>query len=158
MRKSLKVQIRKRLRLTVGQKRQICIFQRDHPNLTQEKIAEIFTGVFEKPVIRSTVSKILVQRDRFINAPENYDDAAKLKSPVALKLSDEIFNAYCLKSSQGVKMKIKDVQELAISLSQQEKYGDYFKNHKFACSWIAKWKKAYGLWINLGQLWDFKIW
>ena len=143
--KSLKVQIRKRLRLTVGQKRQICIFQRDHPNLTQEKIAEIFTGVFENPVNRSTVSKILVQRDRFLNAPENYADAAKLKSPDELKLSDEIFNEFCLKSSQGVKMKAKDVKELAISLSQQEKYGDYFKNHKFAASWVARWKKAYGL-------------
>ena len=146
VKKSLKVQIRKRLRLTVGQKRQICIFQRDHPNLTQEKIAEIFTGIFENPVNRSTVSKILVKRDRFLNAPENHNDAAKLmKSPIELQLRDEIFNEFCRKSSEGVKITFKDVKELAISLSQQEKYGDYFKNHKFANNWITKWKKAYGL-------------
>lgn len=45
-------------------RKKICIYHRDHPNIKQEEIARIFG------VERSTISKILKHKQKWLNVPE----------------------------------------------------------------------------------------
>ena len=121
------------------------MFHRDHPNFSQEKIAESFTRILGKPVLRGAMSRILKHKDKFLNSPDKYDHMINLRDPEEMELEDEVYNMYCIKSSQGIKMTHKDLTEVAYAFSKQAKYGGYFIRHKFAFGWIANWKKAYGI-------------
>ena len=96
------------------------------------------------------MSRILKHKDKFLNSPDKYDHMINLRDPEEMELEDEVYNMYCIKSSQGIKMTHKDLTEVAYAFSKQAKYGGYFIRHKFAFGWIANWKKAYGIeWMRI---------
>ena len=60
----------KRIRLTLGEKRQICVFSEENPMTTHKSIADIFTAKLGKSIARSTTvgnfTKILTYIDFFV--------------------------------------------------------------------------------------------
>ena len=56
---------RKKSKLLSTDRKKICVYHRDNPGLKQEEIAEIFG------VERSTVSKILKEKDRWLNVRDD---------------------------------------------------------------------------------------
>lgn len=58
----------KKQRLDNNARKNICIYHEDHPNARQEDIAIVFK------VERSTISKILKHKNKWLSTPENQGD------------------------------------------------------------------------------------
>ena len=133
----------KRNRLTLGEKRQICVFSEENPMTTHKSIAEIFTAKLGKSIARSTVTKILTKKRSLMAIPEKYRCVKVARNPLEILLEDEIFQEFESRL-KWAPMTSKDVQFLAKNLSQNTaKYGNHFESFKFDVKWVQKWKKIY---------------
>ena len=133
----------KRNRLTIGEKRQICVFSEENPMTTHKSISEIFTNKFEKSISRPTIAKILAKKRSLMAIPEKYQDVKRSRHPLEILLEDEIYKEVESRL-QWAPMTCKDVQFLAKNMSNNTvKYGNYFESFKFDVRWVQSWKKVY---------------
>ena len=133
----------KRNRLTIGEKRQICVFSEENPMTTHKSISEIFTNKFGKSISRPTITKILAKKRSLMAIPEKYQDAKRSRHPLEILLEDEIYQEVESRL-QWAPMTCKDVQFLAKNMSKNTvKYGNYFESFKFDVRWVQSWKKVY---------------
>ena len=80
----------KRNRLTIGEKRQICVFSEENPLTTHKSIAEIFSNKLGKSILRPTVTKILTKKRSLMAIPEKYQSVKITRHPLQILLEDEI--------------------------------------------------------------------
>ena len=133
----------KRNRLTIGEKRQICVFSEENPLTTHKSIAEIFSNKLGKSILRPTVTKILTKKRSLMAIPEKYQSVKITRHPLQILLEDEICQEVESRL-QWAPMTFKDVQFLAKNLSKNTvKYGNHFENFKFDVKWLRTWKKIY---------------
>ena len=80
-------------RLTIMEKKQLCRYKDENPDVTFKKMSEIFSVTFGRPLSRSTVSRTLKFRAKIENIPENrfnnYDELVIHANQVRQTLESE---------------------------------------------------------------------
>ncbi|PWN19814.1 hypothetical protein BCV69DRAFT_278069 [Microstroma glucosiphilum] len=127
-------------RLTVGDRKLVCLRHLENPTQKQEQLAREFG------VERSTVSKILKEKEKWLSMPEDsplQPTAARSRPPKWPVLEQQLGDWMFEVESQGSTVTDSTIREKALEMAQTL-YGD-IGNFKGSQGWIEKFKERAAL-------------
>jgi hypothetical protein len=134
---------RRKLGLTFEQKRRICVFHGEHPEMKQHDLIKHFTKQFGLPyrIPKSTISGLL--KNKTIYLTQTYMDLSNKKKSKALypQLEEALYTWYLNEKSMGVNVVdnqlIEKAEELCKTLS--------LDGFKCSTGWLYRFKNRYDL-------------
>lgn len=132
---------RERFDLSLRQKKEICQYKADNPAITQGELAAHFSVEFKGKIGRSTISDILRNRDRWLSASSNDDNAKRFRQGKHPQLEQALFLWLCDAKSKGQVVNDQKLKE------KGEIFGDRLGIVDFSYSqgWMANFKRRYGV-------------
>ena len=132
---------RERFDLSLRQKKEICQYKAENPAITQGELAAHFSVEFKGKIGRSTISDILRNKDRWLSASSNDDNAKRFRQGKYPQLEHALFLWLCDAKSKGHVVNDQKLKE------KGEMFGDRLGIVDFSYSqgWMANFKRRYGV-------------
>ena len=114
------------------------------------KIAAILTPKFGKTLDHSIVFRTIKNR-KVIESMADHPGVSKLykqvKNPKEILLMDELHEEILIRNTLTEDQIIneKHIRALAVELASQEKYYNYFANHKFSTKWVLQFRRLFNI-------------
>lgn len=146
----------KKAKLTNALRKEICLYQQQHPHQKQEEIAQRFG------VERSTVSKILKEKKNWLNIEDGVAEPPRHRPPKHPRLEEEMLLWLKELSDAGETITDAKIQKKALEIAEElrKKYGtigsekgkDKDESFKASAGWIENFKRRHhvkgGVWLG----------
>jgi len=133
-----------RSRLSIENKREICEFARRHPNVKHSDMANYFNEKFNLTIDRSTVSKILLTKEKWLTNKQT-SNMFRLRSVKYPKLDKAIELWVSQAIAAGLPLSDQILQEKGCDFARSFNIDDYLYYMRCSNGWVYKFKKRYGL-------------
>nr|XP_050035373.1 tigger transposable element-derived protein 6-like [Dermacentor andersoni] len=133
---------RKRTTLTVGEKREVCMWKREHPRSTLHDVmlwCRINLGL---DIGKSSVSRILQESDKWINTAPDAVNSMDSRNSLGVDMEKSLFTWLQDARSRGVYVSDAMIAEKARSLGKLLKMPDSFC---YSRGWLHRFKSRHGI-------------
>lgn len=138
-------QKRKRTTLTAGEKRELCLWKRDHPRSTLRDVMLWCRINLGMDIGKSSVSRILQESDKWISTTP---DAVNSKNLLGVDMEKSLFTWLQEARSRGVYVSDAMIAEKARALGKLLKMPDDFR---YSRGWLHRFKTRHGICNNRPQ-------
>lgn len=142
MTKHINGNTRPRGQLTMGQKREMCIFKEENPKCTMRQIQEHFQEKWNHHIGHSTVHDILKYKSKYLSLPKLKENCRRLRKTRNFEMEEKLYKWIVENNMRGLGISNTAIKEKAQSLGEEFAVDDTFT---YSNGWLHCFKIRYGL-------------
>lgn len=128
--------------LTMGQKREMCIFKEANPKCTMRQIQEHFQEKWNRHIGHSTVHDILKFKSKYLTLPKLRENCRRIRKTRNFEMEEKLYKWIVENNMRGVEMTNNTIKEKAQSLGEEFAVDETFS---YSNGWLHCFKIRYGL-------------
>ncbi|XP_061188027.1 uncharacterized protein LOC133196104 [Saccostrea echinata] len=128
--------------LTMGQKREMCIFKEENPKYTMRKIRDHFQEKWNRHIGHSTVSDILKLKSKYLSLPKLRENCRRIRKTRNFDMEEKLYKWIVENNMRGVGITNNAIKEKAQSLGEEFAVDETFS---YSNGWLHCFKIRYGL-------------
>lgn len=133
---------RPRGQLTMGQKREMCIYKEENPKCTMRHIQEHFQEKWNHHIGHSTVHDILKFKSKYLSLPKLRENCRRLRKTRNFDMEEKLYKWIVENNMRGLGITNTAIKEKAQSLGEEFAVDESFS---YSNGWLHCFKIRYGL-------------
>ena len=133
---------RARTEITFRDKKDICLYKKEHPNASQDSIAQHFSHKLSKHIGRSTISEILCDQERWVNTTEDSGNSIRKRAPKFEELETCLYTWFAQARNKQAIICDEILIEKAKFFGKKLEIPEEFA---YSRGWIANFKSRYNI-------------